>query len=292
MFNVPVTFLYDYASSMTRTERCIVFREFAENGAPNLVLTDTAIQKIMADFRFSRELREDAEACGIKFVDAHAPFGVLLDLNCPDPDYRHQMKLRHKLSLNICREMGVDTITVHVGNDVPSDLPLQKHLDNISDALDAILPEAEKCGVTVCIENIWFRTNTPERLLEFKEKFPTDNLGFCYDAGHANLMFNGRNTKDSHAKKCWDFHGEQVPWDGEILEKMLPHLVNCHLHDNNGENDQHYMPYDGCIDWKHIVGLLKKAPRLKSIQSEVIPHCARNFSISKVCSIFRQLAEL
>ncbi|MBO7742298.1 MAG: sugar phosphate isomerase/epimerase [Victivallales bacterium] len=294
MFNVPVTFLFDYTTDINRNARRMIFREFVENGAPNLVLTDIAIKEILSNFNYSAELRKDAEECGITFVDAHAPFGRLLDLNCPDPAYRRQMINRHKVSLNICQEMGVDTITIHVGNDWDEDMrsmPLQKHLDNISEALDAILPEAERCGVTVCIENIWFRTNTPERLLEFKAKFPTDNLGFCYDAGHANLMYNGQFRQEAFARDSFAIYGEATPWDNRILEKMLPHVVNCHLHDNDGATDQHRLPGCGCIDWKHIIPLLKQAPRLKSVQSEVIPSCDPNFSIRKVADIFRGLAE-
>ena len=49
---------------------------------------------------------------------------------------------------------------------------------------------------------------------------------------------------------------------------MLPHVVNCHIHDNMGQVDEHVLPGKGNIDWVKISSLLKQAPRLKNIQSE------------------------
>ena len=55
----------------------------------------------------------------------------------------------------------------------------------------------------------------------------------------------------------------------DFLDAMLPHIVNCHIHDNDGMHDQHDLPGRGCADWNKIVALLKKAPRLQVLQSEV-----------------------
>ena len=93
-------------------------------------------------------------------------------------------------------------------------------------------------------------------------------------------MDKGRNFPESNPYKVW---GEVTPtFDDRILEKMLPHVVNCHLHDNDGISDKHRNIGDGTIDWNHIAPLLKSAPRLKVIQSEVIPIKA-NASIKAIC---------
>ena len=76
-------------------------------------------------------------------------------------------------------------------------------------------------------------------------------------------------------------------WDDKILEKMLPHVVNCHIHDNNGVTDQHFNLGCGNIDWEHISKLLQQSPRLKVIQSEVIPMRA-NAPIKDICEAFRR----
>jgi sugar phosphate isomerase/epimerase len=170
----------------------------------------------------------------------------------------------------------VDTITVHVGNILvpdPQNILVKQNIERIEDSLSKILPAAEKAGITVCIENIWFPTNTPEVLLSIKEHFPTDALGFCFDAGHANLCAKGKLYSDGGNRgRVWtDVYGKMPEiWDDRIGEKMLPHIVNCHLHDNNGDTDQHLCPGHGNVNWESVADLLRRAPRLKNIQSEVI----------------------
>ena len=94
-------------------------------------------------------------------------------------------------------------------------------------------------------------------------------LGFCYDAGHAHLMAKGWKSPESRPMPAWG--GTTPTWDEHILEKMLPHVVNCHLHDNHGIQDEHLIPGLGDIDWKSEISLLKKAPRLQVVTCEISP---------------------
>ena len=211
----------------------------------------------------------------------------MLDLNCPVASAQPQQELRLKLALQIAADMGVKTITVHTGNETNyPDYPLEVQYDCIKRSLEKLLPFAEQLGIVICIENIWFQINTPERLLGIKQEFPSGSLGFCYDAGHANLMARGQSDPNSSPYRAW---GEIPPqFDDHILEKMLPQVVNCHLHDNNGITDQHLNIGCGTIDWKHITGLLKQAPRLQVVQCEAIPVRAMA-SIHDLCSKFAAL---
>ena len=289
MFAVPVTFLFDFGLTDDRT-RPYVMHEFAANGAKHLVLSSSLISNVMKDYPLQKTLLQEMEAEGLTFADAHAPFGPMRDLICPVAEARPQMLLRLKLTLQIAAEMGVKTITVHTGNETHyPDYDLEVMYDYMKRSLEELLPFAEHLGITVCIENIWYRINTPERLLGIKKEFPTDALGFCYDSGHANLLDKGRNLPDSPMYQIW----KDVPpqFDDRILDKMLPHVVNCHLHDNNGLSDQHFNPGRGIIDWKHTIGLLKQAPRLQVIQSEVIPVRGHD-SIHDLCAKFKELGEL
>ncbi|MBO5644049.1 MAG: sugar phosphate isomerase/epimerase [Lentisphaeria bacterium] len=268
MKDVPVTYLFigDDENALRST-----LPEFAANGVKNVVLCDLLISAIMKKYSFADTIRKYLDLTGVKFVDSHAPFGPYIDMNVPEPSRRREMILRQKLALNIAASFGVDTMTIHIGNDARfPEVPLERQTELVCEALSELLPEAEKCGITICIENIWFRINTPDMLLKIKSHFPTPNLGFCYDAGHANLMTNGRAFADGAASKAWGMFGETPDWDDPILEKMLPHIVNCHLHDNDGFEDSHQLCGKGSVDWKKVVSLLKTAPRLKNIQCESI----------------------
>ena len=294
MFQVPVTYLYEIVN-VSANMRPYIMAEFARYGAKHLVLGESLITQIFEKPALADTLTTEMNNAGLSFCDAHAPFGPQLDLNCPWSEKRPMMLARLRLALEICRYMNVDTITIHLGNnhfEPATGIADEIHIGRMKESLSELLPFAEKLNMTICIENIWFSVNTPDVLNSIKAEFPTDALGFCYDSGHANIMDNGRNYATGNAWNGWKAAGKSVPlWEDQALEKMLPNVVNCHLHDNSGWNDAHALPGDGCIDWVHIVRLLKRAPRLKVIQSEVLP-CRANANIPELVATFTELGEM
>ena len=102
-----------------------------------------------------------------------------------------------------------------------------------------------------------------------------------------------------HPEKKFNVEGKEIPgmWERvgvpfrreeRIAEKLQPYIVNCHLHDNYGERDDHDLPGNGNIDWKRIVPLLMTSPRLRNIQSEVLT-ARRNIPVRTVVECFRRL---
>lgn len=289
MISAPVTYIFDFTRA-NETMRPYMMHEFAVNGAKYLVLNTGLIQMILSSRNMARTLTQEMAAEGLEFYDSHSMFGPYLDLCCPVAEARTEMMLRHKLQLHIIASMGVKTVTIHVGNETHyPEYPLEVQYDYIKRSLDELLPLAEKLGLVICIENIWYQLNTADRLVGIKKEYPTDALGFCYDSGHANLMDKGRNFPESRPYREWNPVTPQ--FDDHILEKMLPDVVCCHLHDNDGITDQHYNLGRGTIDWKHVAGLLKQAPRLQVVQSEVAPVKVHD-SVRDVCEKFRWLYTL
>lgn len=291
MNKAPLTFLFDYAQTNDKT-RPYFMREFVENGCNNQVLTDWLISEIIRTPSFEKKLHEDVANTGITFMDAHAPFGPREDLDVVDPFERELMLDRLRLSMRIASRFGIETITIHTGNGrraIPGYTAEQYH-EAIIQSLEALLPLAESLNMIICIENIWFETNTPEKLLDILARVNSPYLGICYDSGHANLMARDRGVEDSAARKSF-FDIGPVPYDEHILDKLLPHVVNCHLHDNNGINDQHRLPGLGDIDWERTMKLLATAPKLKCVQSEVSP--VRDLTpIALLCKTFKELMAL
>lgn len=278
MFAQPVTFLAEL-DPHDAVKRALTLHDFAVAGAKHIVLSEAMIAACTANSNMILELKKELANEGLDFVDSHAIFGRYNDMNCPDPSLFKVMIQMHRTALEICSAFSVDTICIHLGNNVwgqagkyysAPESEITHCLERNYRALDALLPLAEELGITICIENIWFENNTPERLLEFKKRYPTRALGFCYDSGHANLMKMDRGVENCAPKIAWGIHGKEVPWDDSILEKILDDVVICHLHGNDGLFDRHCNICDCDIDWKDICEKLHRAPRLKSIQSEVI----------------------
>ena len=284
---VPVTFLYDWEYPSDRDRQTVMY-EFAANGAKHLVLTDTMLKMIGRNPRLYRELRQEAERAGLDFVDAHAPFREDCDICCPVPEIRPFMLAHLKMILQIIHDFGVKCCCVHIGNVFYEGYTEEQHREATCRSLDEILPLAEKLDVTVCLENLTRICNHVDDVLFYLNKYPSKHFGACFDSGHANIMEKGMNLPRCSGTASFDALGLPTPWEHDVLDRMLPHIVNCHLHDNDASSDQHLLPGKGNIDWGKLVPKLLSAPRLKCVQSEVIPLRAQQ-PIRPLCEKFREL---
>ena len=43
----------------------------------------------------------------------------------------------------------------------------------------------------------------------------------------------------------------------DYLQNYQDKLICLHLHDNDGTDDQHLLPYDGTVNWNLVVDILK-----------------------------------
>ena len=287
---VPLTFHHNW-SKPAAGDRLTAMREFAANGAKHLVLGDMLLKMMGGDYKLAAVLREETRQAGLDFVDAHAPFRDFGDLFFPDERVRRQMIARQKLNLLLVNEMGVDTCTFHVGGEFDYAYTLDRHREALYRSLDELLPLAEELNVIICLENGLTPLNSAEALVSYMRKYDSPYLGVCFDTGHANRKELGGNYPDAPVPESWERFGVPLRWESDMAETLRPYIVNCHVHDNYGESDDHNLPGCGNIDWKRILTVLRSAPRLRSIQSEVLT-ARRNIPIRTVVeSIFRLFGE-
>ena len=254
------------------------------HGVRHIVLTNTMFQLMMRYKGLSYKVKDAVEGAGLDFVDAHSICSTWWDLNEPDESRRAEMIATHMHTMALAASMGVKTITIHVGGsqtpvrntppdpwlDAISQLSLEQMIDNAINALKVLVPYAESLGITICIENIYYVCTTPEVLLEIKRHFPSEALGLCCDVGHANVSRPLYEASDNPVHRAMAADAS-TPLSLLIVKQMLPHIVTCHLHDNNGLEDRHLLPGMGTLDWDSVSALLRQAPRLQCLQSEVMP---------------------
>ena len=290
MYPVPLTYDFVFKNPDARPW---LMAELADAGVKHLVLSVGLINQIMQDASQLTAIERDMKNAGLDFVDAHSPFCLEADMSLLETSQRRIMITRHKLALEIAGYFHTANITMHVGHNQPMPdvpFPMQTHVAMVTDALGQLLPLAEELQISISIENIWTPLNTPEQLLAWKKMFPTDALGFCYDAGHANLMSNsGKSFTAGDAAVSWQYHSTGTPpWDDHILDKMQSDVVTCHLHDNSGYGDEHIMPGTGTIKWKELAAKILTAPRLMSVQTEVTMFRDGN-SVKKLVDTFNSI---
>jgi sugar phosphate isomerase/epimerase len=106
---------------------------------------------------------------------------------------------------------------------------------------------AKPLGVRILVENIPNDLATPEKLVEFIQTSHFDDVGVCFDLGHAHLM-------------------------GEVelaFETLKDHIRSTHVHDNDKSRDAHLWPGSGSIDWNKAISLLRSAPHKPPLMLEI-----------------------
>lgn len=104
-----------------------------------------------------------------------------------------------------------------------------------------LIPEAQKHGVTICLENMFYTTkgglleascSDAQEALEYIEELNkiagTECFAFCFDLGHATVL--GKNIR-------------------HYLNVLGKHIKALHIHDNDGRQDLHMMPYSLSTNW-------------------------------------------
>ena len=285
--DVPFTYLCTFSGLDERMRR-MMLAEFAANGAKHIVLSDGLLKMLAGEPKFYLTLQTEMRDAGLTFVDAHAPFGGECDPAIPVPEYRRQMLARLKFNLQLTSDFGVDTICVHTDTTIYPGYTMAQHMDAARATLAEVLPVAEKLNVTICLENIFKPLNTVDDILTLIHEFPSPCLGACYDSGHANIMEHGMSDPECLAYDRYGKWDLPVPWEHDVLDRLLPHIVNCHLHDNHAVKDEHALPGTGTVDWENVFPKLRTAPRLKSMQSEV-PAAAYALPIKTLVETFERL---
>ena len=82
---------------------------------------------------------------------------------------------------------------------------------------------AKPLGVRILLENIPNELSTPDKLVEFIQASHFDDVGVCFDFGHAHMMSSV----------------------AEAFEIVKPHIRSTHVHDNAKDKDSHLWPGAG-----------------------------------------------
>ena len=258
--------------------------EFAANGANNIVLTSFLLERLVSEPNFVFAIKDSMNRKGLKFVGCHGLWSGVKDLACEDRHFWKKSIEDHKRALGYAADFGCKTYVMHVGALCCYYRPYdeQQIRDLACKSLEALIPTAEKEGIIIAVENSFEPTNAADEVLYYINKFPTPTVGVCYDSGHANIMTGVGKDPAKYGNdllRPWD---NNIIFEDHTLEKLAPHIVTAHLHDNNGYSDQHHFPGTGTTDWDNILSGLANCPRIEEMQIEVSAQC--NLSVRELCT--------
>ena len=263
---------FGYFDSIPESYHDYIFEEWRRSGSDKMVFPISQMAKAVAEPDFAPRFFKRAQAHKITLTDSHVPWSPVWALNTP-PEFKAEMLKNNKQALQICGEYGIKTLTIHVGDNIcrNNQFNMSHARDWLDATLEELIPVAEENEVVLCIENIIAPTDQPDELLRCFKKFPSPNFGCCYDSGHANVMENFPG-KDPMRLCSWIkdtlWQGNPQYYNEDTVTELRPYIATCHLHDNDGYEDQHLPPGRGTVKWDHVLAQLAAAPRLVTIQSE------------------------
>lgn len=145
-----------------------------------------------------------------------------------------------KQAIMMCRQLEIPLVTIHPGFvQGIAFLNKAKALEKTKESVKELAAYALDQSVTVVVENLPANINaTCTQADELLEAIEGSGLGICFDMGHANTA------------------GQM----DEML-RLVDRFKNVHLHNNDGQWDQHNRVDDGSADVLKVVSVLKRSYR-------------------------------
>ncbi|HZS54427.1 MAG TPA: sugar phosphate isomerase/epimerase family protein [Bryobacteraceae bacterium] len=156
---------------------------------------------------------------------------AIIDITEPVKGKRIKMVDEIKRAVEIAETVPFRYLIQHIG--VAGQEFDERKFDGAFSSLEEIKVFASQRGVEVLLENTPNALSTAERLNYFLGETHL-NLNYCFDIGHAHMT------------------GQML----DEFELMKPRIRSTHIHDNNGEEDQHLFPGKGTIDWSKAMQTL------------------------------------
>lgn len=168
-------------------------------------------------------------------------------LNIASPDRSHRIEAMDEIkrAIEVAEHIPFRFLIQHIGTG--GEEFDEKKLDAAMTSVEHLKAFAKPLGVTILLENIPNELSTPEKLVEFINLTHFEDVGFCFDIGHAHMMGGVK----------------------QAFELMKKNIRSTHLHDNNKDRDAHLWPGDGAINWGEAVQLLGSAPHVPPLLMEI-----------------------
>jgi len=176
-----------------------------------------------------RTIREAAEDAGITISQVHGPWPT------DDTTAENRAKTLGDMRLAVygCHLLNSPYLIIHPqmpygwGREEDAEFALSLTVELMKN----LMPDCEKYGVTLCLENMPMtahRISTMDRIAEAVAMVGHPNAAICFDTGHTNVF------------------GADL---GDAVRAAGKYLRTLHVHDNDGKGDRHQLPYLGTANW-------------------------------------------
>ncbi|MGZ4812417.1 MAG: sugar phosphate isomerase/epimerase family protein [Terriglobales bacterium] len=192
---------------------------------------------------------------GAQLNSVHSPFYNSYDwgrrdvapLNIAEKDRKGRIEAMDEIkrAIEVAEHVPYRYLVQHVG--ISNEEFDERKFEAAMTSIEHLRAFAKPLGVKVLLENIPNELSTPERLVELLQTSHFDDVGVCFDVGHAHIM-----------------------GDVESAFTILKQYIrSTHVHDNTKDKDAHLWPGEGTIDWSETMKLLGSAPNAPPLLLEI-----------------------
>jgi sugar phosphate isomerase/epimerase len=202
-----------------------------------------------------KEIADWFRASGVALNSVHSPLyadyewgragGAPVNVASTDRGHRVEAMDEIKRALEIAEQIPFRFLIQHIG--VSDEAFDERKVEAAMTSIEHLRAFAKPLGVRILVENIPNELSTPERLVEFIRTSHLEDVGVCFDFGHAHLMSDV----------------------AQAFETLKERIHSTHVQDNNKDKDVHLWPGQGSIDWKQAVELLRSAPHTPPLLMEI-----------------------
>lgn len=201
-----------------------------------------------------REIGNWFKSTDTVFNSLHSPMfyeedwgGNMTPINICETDRKRRIEAMDEIkrAIEVAEIVPFKFLVQHVGNSDEAFDP--RKFEAAMTSVEHLRAFAKPLGVTLLLENIPNELSIPERLIELVRGAHFDDVGFCFDTGHAHM--------ESTVLQAFDV--------------MKHNIRSTHVHDNRGDKDNHLLPGEGTIEWNECAALLRSAPQVPAMLLEL-----------------------
>lgn len=167
---------------------------------------------------------------GIRIDSLHAHFGDDLDPSSEDEKTRRAAVELYAREGEFCRELGATLAVVHPSPAHVAEGNLERRYVQLQKSFSELSREGERLGVVFAFENMpgYHPVGADvKRLVDEVARAASPHIVFLLDFGHAHMTCGIEQA---------------IKWSGRQMKYT-------HVHDNDGVNDTHALPYRGNLPW-------------------------------------------
>jgi sugar phosphate isomerase/epimerase len=224
-----------------------------------------------------REIAEWFRGSGVPLQSVHAPLysdyewgrtgSPPVNIASTDRAARVDAMDEIKRALEIAEQIPFRFLIQHLGTS--NEAFDEKKFEAAMTSIEHLRAFAKPLGVRILLENIPNELSMPDKLVEMIHAAHFDDVGICFDFGHAHMMGSV----------------------GEAFEIVRPLVCSTHVHDNDKARDAHLWPGAGTIDWKQAMELLRSAPQRPPLLFE-LEHDEKINPLEKLGPAFEKLEQI